>query len=63
MKDATLIAIIAIVVELLGSIYYLLTVFEVVNYNPLVGKAMQLLFILSHIGLLVFFVQLYKRQK
>ena len=62
MKSATLLAIIAIVVQLIASSYYLLLMYDLVPHTMLIQRAIQPLFLLSGIGLLIFFIQFYQKQ-
>lgn len=62
MKDAILIALIACILQVFGSFYYMLTTFEVVKFNAEVHKIMQPIFFLSSLGLLIYFFQLYNKE-
>ena len=62
MRNATLIAIIAVAIDTIASLYYLLQSYRVFEYNETISKIMQPLFLLSNVGLLVFFILLYQKQ-
>ena len=62
MKTATLIAIISMALQTIGSIYYLLISLRVIEYNTSVNEIMQPIYLLSNAGLLVFFIILYQKQ-
>jgi hypothetical protein len=62
MKTATIIAIISMAIQVLASLFYLLQSFRVIEFSLTVNEIMQLLFFLSNIGLLVFFIILYQKQ-
>lgn len=62
MKTATLLAVIAMVIQTLASLYYLLLNYEVFNFDSSLNKIIEPLFFLSSVGLLVFFISLYQRQ-
>ncbi len=62
MRTVTLIAVIAMAIQIVASFYYLLLDFKVIEYSQPVGKIMQPLFFLSNVGLLIFFIQLYQKQ-
>ena len=62
MKTATLIAIIAMVIQALASLYYLLVTFEVLHFDSSMQKVINSLYFLSNIGLMIFFIQLYQKQ-
>ena len=62
MKTATLIAIISMALQTIGSIYYLLISLRVVEYSTSVNEIMQPFYLLSNAGLLVFFIILYQKQ-
>lgn len=62
MKTATLLAVIAIIIQTLASFYYLLINFEILHYDISMQKITQPFFFLSNIGLLVFFISLYQKQ-
>lgn len=62
MKTATLIAIIAVAIDALASLYYLLQFYRVIEYSSGISEVIQPLFFLSNVGLLVFFILLYQKQ-
>lgn len=62
MKTATLIAIISMAFQTLGSLIYLLQSFRVIEYSMRINEIMQPLYFLSNVGLLVFFIQLFVKQ-
>jgi ABC-type nickel/cobalt efflux system permease component RcnA len=59
MKSAILIALIAAILQVFASLYYLLVQFEVLKYNNKTSQLLQPLFFLSSVGLLIYFIQLY----
>jgi hypothetical protein len=62
MKTATLIAIIAMGLNIAAALYFLLLNNRVIEYNPSLNSIVQTFFLLSDIGLLIFFIILYQKQ-
>lgn len=62
LKQATLIAVIALGIQTLLGFYYLLVSFDAIDFDRTVQKIAQPLMFLSSVGLLVFFIQLYQKQ-
>jgi hypothetical protein len=62
MKSVTLIAIIATILQAIASLYYMLASYEVIRHSNDVSKIMNVLLLLSSIGFIIFFINLYTRQ-
>ena len=62
MKAVTLIAVIALILEIIASLYFKLTRFKVFEYNETIGDIMNSMYTLGTIGLLIFFIRLYQKQ-
>lgn len=62
MKLITLIAVIAMVIQTIVSFYILLIDFDILGYDTDINKLFSLLNVLSKVGLMVFFIQLYNKQ-
>jgi hypothetical protein len=62
MKTAIFIALVAAIMQVFGSLYYLLMNFDIIKYNATANKIVQPIFFLSNIGLLIFFIQLYDKE-
>jgi succinate dehydrogenase/fumarate reductase cytochrome b subunit len=62
LKQATLIAVIAVGIQTLLGFYYLLIGFGALDYDSTMQKISQTLIFLSGVGLLVFFITLYQKQ-
>ncbi len=62
MRTATLIAIIALSLEILASLYWLLIDFKVVDYSETITRIIRPVYLLSNAGLLAFFIMLYQKQ-
>lgn len=63
MKEVTLVAIIAIILDTLASLYFSLQRFEVFRFNEtIISDIFSTFFLLSNIGLLIFFIRLYQKQ-
>ena len=62
MKSVTLIAIIATILQAIASLYYMLASYEVIRHSNDVSKIMNVLLLLSSIGFIIFFINLYTIQ-
>lgn len=62
MKSVTLIAIIAMALDTLASLYWQLVDLRALEYNESLARFIRPLYLLSNIGLLVFFIYLYQKQ-
>ena len=62
MRTVTLIAIVAMALEILASLYWQLIDLHAFNYNEKVAMFIRPVYLLSNIGLLIFFIQLYQKQ-
>lgn len=64
MKLITLIAVIATVIGTIVSFYNMLIDFNIldIEYDTDINKLLSLLVVLSRVGLMVFFIQLYNKQ-
>jgi hypothetical protein len=62
MKTVTLVAIIAMALDTVASLYWQLVDFRALEYNELLARLIRPLYLLSNIGLLVFFIYLYQKQ-
>jgi hypothetical protein len=64
MKLITLIAVIATVIGTIVSFYNMLIDFNIldIEYDTDINKLISLLVVLSRVGLMVFFIQLYNKQ-
>lgn len=62
MKTATLIAIIAMAIQVLAGLVYLLQAFELIKPSLSTYQMIQPLYVLSDIGVLIFFIYLYQKQ-
>ena len=62
MKTATLFVVIALVIQTIANVYFVLLNFKVMEYDGTIQKFLQPIFLLISIALLVFFIQLYQKQ-
>lgn len=62
MKAVTLIAIIAISLQVLGSLYFALLTYDIMEPNETIIQIVRPLSLLAELALLVFFIRLFQKQ-
>lgn len=62
MRTPTLIVIIALGLEILASLYWLLIDFRVVDFNETITRIIRPVYLLTNVALLVFFIMLFQKQ-
>ncbi len=62
MKAVTLVAVIAIILDIISGIYFALVRLDIFSYGETVGDIMASMSTLGSIGLLIFFIRLYQKQ-
>jgi len=62
MKAVTLIAIIAISLQVLGSLYFALLTYDIMEPNETIIQIVRPLTLLAELALLVFFIRLFQKQ-
>ncbi|GAA0124623.1 hypothetical protein UT300019_05250 [Clostridium sp. CTA-19] len=63
LKNATLLAIIGLILSAISPLYYFFISLEIIDYIELIGKTLNFLQLASTICVLVFFIVLYSNQK
>lgn len=62
MKAVTLIAIIAISLQVLGSLYFALLTYDIMEPNDTIVQIVRPLSLLAELALLIFFIRLFQKQ-
>lgn len=62
MKAVTLIAIIAISLQVLGSLYFALLTYDIMEPNETIIQIVRPLSLLAELALLIFFIRLFQKQ-